>query len=87
MRRWLVVVSLLFCMATAMAQAPKQRTLPPRDPKTGRFMKKSGSATHAMTAKGGKKGTASKTGKSGKAGGKRTLPPRDPKTGRFMKKK
>lgn len=49
-----------------------KRTLPPRDPKTGRFIKKP---------------IASKTKAHVKGTAKKTMPARDPKTGRFIKKK
>ena len=53
------------------------KKMPPRDPKTGRFMKKGAMPAGKMDPK--------KTGKMGKMDGKK-MPPRDPKTGRFMKK-
>ena len=92
--RLIALISVLCLTCLVLAQAPKKsdgkaahgkmtsgtvHKMPPRNPKTGRFMKKPppAKAHSKMTAD----GKMSSTGKSGKK-----LPPRDPKTGRFMNK-
>jgi hypothetical protein len=64
----------------SMTQKPvikKVKKTPPRDPKTGRFIK----ASDKMTVKGTKGNVTIIAGDKMK----KTMPPRDPKTGRFIK--
>ena len=56
-----------------MPKMPVKKTMPMRDPKTGRFMKKPATMPPSKMHT---KGTM-----------KKTMPMRDPKTGKFMKKK
>ncbi len=64
-------------MAAPAAKPVIKKKMPPRDPKTGRFMK-SGTKMAEKGPKGGAMtGTGDKT--------KKKMPARDPKTGKFIK--
>jgi hypothetical protein len=95
--RTLIVLLGLICflgLPVAQAQhdakmdkgAMKGKHVPPRDPKTGRFMKKSDKGGKKMPARDPKTGRFMKSDTGGKmsAKGGKKMPPRDAK-GRFMK--
>jgi hypothetical protein len=70
LKAWLAAVLSCFLLVPAFAQGGKAQ--PPRDPKTGRFLKATPTPAPA-----GKKG--------GAATGEKKSPARDPKTGKFIK--
>ena len=78
-RLWIVALVALIFSSFAFAQDKKT---PPRDPKTGRFVK-----TEVQEKKGAKTLPARdpKTGRFIKSTEKKAAPTRDPKTGRFVK--
>ena len=71
----MVFLIVTLCSGVIAQKPGDKKAGPARDPKTGRFIKKS-AGKHA----GGKMALAAK------AGGKKAGPARDPKTGRFIKK-
>jgi len=86
-RNLIALIVILTCLPLSLlAQGSASKNSPARDPKTGRFIKKTSvsaktGAKKKLPARDPKTGRFIKSGATAKKG-----PARDPKTGRFIKK-